>query len=387
MRIAAVLPEKERFGPDTAGAVALMLRDLALTPQPGVELTILGHRPEGPAFPVPGFLPLQPSSLLARLLGRRAAYARAVHAALRRLRPNLVQVHNRPALALFLARALAPTPVVLALHNHADTMPAGRSPAERARLAAQLAAVVCICEDMRARFLAGLPQAAAAKVITIHRGLRPEALPPPLPAADRRPEILYVGRLNAEKGADVFVRAAALALSDLPGWSARMIGSAWYGEGPDTPFLAALRAEAAAAGVVLAGFLPNEAALAAMAEAAIVVLPSRWAEPFARVALEALGCGAALVASPRGGIPEAVGDAALYANPDEPTALAEAIRQLARDPARRAALQAAGLARAARFPLAATAAAYAALWSRLLGASSPSPGAEAAGKSRAQAAA
>ncbi len=123
-----------------------------------------------------------------------------------------------------------------------------------------------------------------------------------------------------------------------------------------------------------------------MAEAAIVVLPSRWAEPFARVALEALGCGAALVASPRGGIPEAVGDAALYANPDEPTALAEAM--LAAGARSGAAGGAAGGGPRAGRPLslAATAAAYAALWSRLLGAS-PSPGAEAAAKARAQAAA
>ncbi|MCS6933295.1 MAG: glycosyltransferase family 4 protein [Acetobacteraceae bacterium] len=368
LRAVAVLPEKERFSPDAAGAVALMLRDMAAEPQPGQRLEILGWRTERPPFEGCGFRPLSPSPLRAALFGKRAAYAAAVRAALRALRPDIVQVHNRPALALSLARALAPVPVLLSLHNHADTMPAGRSAAERARLAERLAAIVCICEHVRGRFLDGLPERLSAKVVTIHRGLRPESLPAPRPAALRRPEFLFVGRLNAEKGADVFLRAARLALPALPGWSARMIGSAWYGAGRrDSAFLAALRAEAAAAGVALPGFLPNEAALAAMAEAAVVVLPSRWSEPFARVALEALACGAALVASPRGGIPEAVGEAAIYADPEDPEALAQAMRRLAADSALREALQRRGLAQAARFPMARTAAAYAALRRRLVG--------------------
>ena len=47
-----------------------------------------------------------------------------------------------------------------------------------------------------------------------------------------------------------------------------------------------------------------------MARAAIVVVPSRWPEPFGLVALEALASGAALICSPRGGLPEVAGDAA-----------------------------------------------------------------------------
>jgi glycosyltransferase involved in cell wall biosynthesis len=368
IRIAAVLPEKERFCAAGAGAVALMLRDMARAGPADTVFSIIGPPPLGTPFAGCRFTAAAPNRLVSALAGRRLAYARAVLSALRREAPDIVQVHNRPALARALARALSPVPVILSLHNHADTMRGGRSPGQRRALAEALGTVVCISEHVRGRFLDGLPDRLAGKVVTIHRGLCLGTLPQPLPPAARRREILYVGRLNAEKGADVFVRAAALALPSLPGWSARMIGGAWFGaDAPQTPFVAALRGAAAVAGVELAGFLPNDEALAAMAEAAIVVLPSRWSEPFARVALEALACGAALVASPRGGIPEAAGEAALYADPDDPASLAEAMCRVAAEDGLHEDLHRRALAQAARFPMAATAAAYAALRERLLG--------------------
>ena len=139
-------------------------------------------------------------------------------------------------------------------------------------------------------------------------------------------------------------------LPRLPGWRAEMIGADRFGpDSPDTPFLAALRPRAAAAGVVLRGHMPHDGVLAAMRRAAIVCVPSRWNEPFGLAALEALACGAALVCSPRGGLPEVAGDAALYADPAEPGALAQAIMALATDAPRRAALGAAGRARAEGF--------------------------------------
>ena len=59
--------------------------------------------------------------------------------------------------------------------------------------------------------------------------------------------------------------------------------------------------------------------------------------------------GAPLICSPRGGLPEVAGDAALYADPDDAPALAAAIQALATDPARRAAMSDAGRRRAERF--------------------------------------
>ena len=202
---------------------------------------------------------------------------------------------------------------------------------------------------MCARFADGLPA-----------GLTPPfALPnaidlasiPPSPAI-REPTILFVGRIVQEKAPDVFVAAAGQALRALPGWRAEMIGGNRFGAGHgDTPFIRTLRAQAEAAGVALLGYRTHEAVLEAMARAAIVVVPSRWQEPFGLTALEAMACGAALVCSPRGGLPEVGGEAALYADPDDAPAVAAAILALARDPARLAAAGAAGRQRAELFGL------------------------------------
>jgi Glycosyltransferase len=110
-----------------------------------------------------------------------------------------------------------------------------------------------------------------------------------------------------------------------------------------------LRPAAATAGVRLSGFQTHDAVLAAMARASIVVVPSRWAEPFGLVALEAMACGAALVCSMRGGLAELVGDAAEPCDPDDPAALAETLFALASSTEARATLAARGLARARCF--------------------------------------
>ena len=143
-----------------------------------------------------------------------------------------------------------------------------------------------------------------------------------------------MGRLVAEKGPDVFVEAAAGAMARLPGWRAEMIGADRFGVGA--------RRHSVHPGHCRRGRRPrasrcsatgtHEQVLEAMARAAIVVVPSRWQEPFGLTALEAMACGAALVCSPRGGLPEVGGDAALYAEPDDPAAVADAILALALDP-------------------------------------------------------
>lgn len=82
--------------------------------------------------------------------------------------------------------------------------------------------------------------------------------------------------------------------------------------------------------------------------ARLLAVPSHY-EGFGLTALEAMACGTPPLASDRGSLPEVVGDAGLQVDPDDPAALAGAMRELLTDDALHADLRSRGLARAATF--------------------------------------
>ena len=79
----------------------------------------------------------------------------------------------------------------------------------------------------------------------------------------------------------------------------------------------------------------------------VVCVPSVCDEAFGTVVLEALACGAAVVASARGGLPEAGGDAAIYVDPTDERAFAAAVARLANDEKHLDEMRRRGTARAA----------------------------------------
>lgn len=82
--------------------------------------------------------------------------------------------------------------------------------------------------------------------------------------------------------------------------------------------------------------------------AAALVLPSHY-EGFGLTALEAMACGTPPIVSNRSSLPEVVEDVGLQVDPDDPTAIADAMRRILSDAGLRAHLRETGLARAATF--------------------------------------
>lgn len=350
--IALVLPPNEGFGPGRAGAVGMIAHRLARAARdgatPALDTIVLGAPQDGALFPDVPFHAVRPARFG---FVRSARYANAMKAAIATLGPDLVEVYNRADLALRLAQGLPHIPVTLNLQNDPQAMRVAQTRKERRRLVAKLALVTANSRYTMGRMMQGVDPALAryAPEVMLNT-LDPAELPEP--AATRDKMILFAGRVVADKGADSFVRACALALPQLPGWRAEMIGGDRFGpDSPETSFIRALRPLAQAGGVTMHGYQPHAAVLDAMAHAAIVVVPSRWPEPFGLVALEAMALGAALITSHRGGLPEVGGEAARYADPDNPAALARAITELARDPPQCAAVAAACRLRALDFAM------------------------------------
>lgn len=329
-----MLPPREGFSEETAGAIGSLVATLA-----GPDDIVLGHH--RPRSPFPGRRFVQVEAPLLPGLSSLGTYARGVARTLARLRPSQVEVHNRPLVARHVARRFPGLGVSLFLHNDPRSMRGAGSARARAILGRRVRVVAV------SRFLAALW---GDDAVVLPNCIDLTALPPPAPSTSRARKVLFAGRVVADKGADVFVDAWARAGAALPGWGAEIIGADRFGEdSPETPFLAALRPRAASAGIVMTGYRTRNAVLAAMAEAAIVVVPSRWEEPFGLVALEAMASGAALVTTRSGGLPEIAGEAALYVQPGDAALLADAILALARDAGLRDALAARGLERAGIF--------------------------------------
>ena len=249
-------------------------------------------------------------------------YARGAAAVLRRIEPDLIEVHERPDVALALARRFPR--VALFLHSDPQDLPGAGTGDERTELGGKLTAIVTVSEYVRARFL----EAAEAEVTVLPGSIDV----PPRFRRVRDRLILFVGPAVHATGADAFVKACAAVLPELPGWRAEMVGpDGLSAGGRPTPYQEQLHQRAADAGVAMSGPLPHEDTMERMSRAAIVVVPSRRAEPFGLTALEAMAHGAALICSPSGALPELAGDCALYASPDAPGALAGAMLQLAGD--------------------------------------------------------
>jgi glycogen synthase len=107
--------------------------------------------------------------------------------------------------------------------------------------------------------------------------------------------LLFVGKLEENKGARLLVPAVAAAKTSLP--------LVVFGEGS---LAHALKFDAASAGVtlLLRGWAHREDVLRAMARATAIVFPSLWPEPLSRVLLEALALGTPVAAMATGGTRE-----------------------------------------------------------------------------------
>jgi hypothetical protein len=100
-----------------------------------------------------------------------------------------------------------------------------------------------------------------------------------------------------------------------------------YPGSTDTDFIRLLRPAAMTAGVALLGYRPHEEVLEAMSRAAIVVIPSRWPEPFGLAALEAMACGCFPVAGDIESVREWITDEenGLLCDANSPESLSRAI--------------------------------------------------------------
>jgi glycosyltransferase involved in cell wall biosynthesis len=155
-----------------------------------------------------------------------------------------------------------------------------------------------------------------------------------------KPFILVPGGLHFRKNADLILQAWPLLHQLHPGLVLAIVNHS-------DPFYSE-KALSLGGSVRLLGFVPDHALRALYSSAHLVWFPSRY-EGFGLPVIEAMACGAAVVASDSSSLPEIAGNAALLASPTNPSDHVDAVDCILSKAQLRDEFRARGIARAADF--------------------------------------
>jgi glycosyltransferase involved in cell wall biosynthesis len=301
----------------------------------------------------------RPSSPTLRHLRMRSRYLRLLAElplAARRDRVQLLHVQ-------YVAPPVTGTPIVATVHDIsfidiADDFPKRTVLRLKATIGATVrkaAVILTLSEFTRQRLIEhyGLPP---ERVVVTPAGVAPAWRPLPPSEAARLiadagvgplPErfVLAVGNMHPRKNTPRLIRAVAAARSNgAPDLHLVLAGKRLWGN-------AAIDAEVGRAGdgwIHFLGYVPDDALVALMGRATVVAYPSFY-EGFGLPVVEALACGAVVVAGNRSSIPEVAGEAACLVDPTSDEALSAGVLQASTDVELRSRLAAAGPRWAARF--------------------------------------
>ena len=368
MNIWQLCTPRELYSPETGGAVATVVAELS------TELIGLGHEvtvaaridgsalhETGASFASLGRVPWPVSahaklrwkieSGLNRVFGwpwpAYASYLGALWWRLRRSpgKPDVVVVHNDAFVVRYLRRWAPHATVVLWLHNEPHNLPRRRGAPDRVDL------VVAVSDFLagRAATLLGIEP---TEIVAIHNGVNTVAFHP-RPGFDEPSKplrVLCLGRLDRNKGADIALAAVRRVAETGIDILLDVVGSAWFSATPGLPrdpWADEFVSDLSAAGAVHTPHVPRSQVTTLLRAHDVVCVLSRWDDPFPLVVLEAMASGCAVVASSRGGIPEAAGGAAVLVPSDDPDSVATILGEWASQPAALAEAKRASVARAA----------------------------------------
>jgi glycosyltransferase involved in cell wall biosynthesis len=146
------------------------------------------------------------------------------------------------------------------------------------------------------------------------------------PPEPRTKELVFVGRLVSDKGASLLLEAMAL-LQAKPRLTIA-------GEGPERLHLEKQTVDLQLQSRVdFIGSQTSEELAKLLRRHQILVVPSRWREPFGIVALEGIACGCVVVGSAEGGLAEVIGPCGVTFPNGDARALANALSGLLENPA------------------------------------------------------
>ena len=310
MKISILLPYKENFSSQYAGAVSLFVNDVTKVSDYKKRIHIFGNTNSKVKLSR-NYINLDFDKKIFK--SNSKIYVKSFLDYQKKIQPDLIEVHNRPNY-IKLIREDFKNRLFLFFHNDPLTMNGSKTIDQRIYLLNNIDKIIFNSKWSQNRFFVGLSNKSTLldKTSICYQSSSSTKIN----FTHKKKIISFVGKLNRAKGYDLFGQAITKILNKYPDWRAKV-----YGDEPreklsyDHPNLKIL------------GFKDNKQILKSLKEISISVVCSRWEEPFGRTSLEAASRGSAVIISNKGGLPETT-NAAIILKKLDSSALYSAIDKL-----------------------------------------------------------
>ena len=286
MKIASILPYKENYTKQGAGAVALWISDFMRDSIYKRNTFVFGNT-KNKNFLTKNYTNININNVNSRLNSTTKEYSSKIIKRIKTINFDIIELHNRPIMVKEFFKKID-SKIILYFHNDPTTMKGAKSIGERMYLLENVDKIIFISEWVKKRFFKDLPELSDNKTQVIYHSIDPVKV-----NVKKKKFIIFVGKLNESKGYDLYCKSMFNILNKNKDWKAYSIGE----EKRFQNFPTHKRH-------LNLGQISHNKVLDFLSKSEIAVIPSRWEEPFGRTALEASSRGCATIISNRGGITE-----------------------------------------------------------------------------------
>ena len=298
MKISILLPFKENFSPNYAGAVSLFVKDTLSISKFKKDTIVFGSTDFKTKFNL-NYKNLKISKKIFQSQNKN--YVKNFIYEESKRNSDLVELHNRPIYLNYLLKSLKKRNYILYFHNDPLSMAGSKTILERKFLFKNCYKIIFNSNWSKNRFLENMSNEIinSNKLIVIHQSAKKVKIN----FKRKKKLITFVGKLNPSKGYDLFGKTIVKILNKHKNWKAIVVGD----EPRDK-----LNFEHKS--LLKLGFKKHDDVLKIYKKASIAVVCSRWDEPFGRSSLEAASNGCAVIISNRGGLPETITNGIILKN-------------------------------------------------------------------------
>ena len=329
MKINILLPHKEMFDKNNASAVSITIKNNLEYSCFRRSIKIYGQETANP-ISVDNFVGIKNPFFFFSSKNKNLAKKMCQIILAEKDKNQIIEIHNRPYLFKTVNKYLSDYPISIFLHNDPQDMAGSQTVQERQRILEKVTAIFCVSEFIKRKFLEGIIDN-KNKVFVIHNGVPRQLKEFP----QKHKEVIFVGRIVPEKGVDLYVKAISKIANNFPDWKFRLIGSTYLGfRNKQNNFEKNIIQDFLKIGNqgILDGFVNYQMVQKIMKKASIIIIPSKWDEPFGMVVAEAMSSGMAVITSKVGGIPEIIQNNGIILNNIDEFKIEEALLRLLKEP-------------------------------------------------------